>query len=66
LLDELTVTYPYDSATHLKRAAVFESLGRLADARKEYQKTLETDPSNSEARAALKRIGDNPQLPGRK
>jgi protein O-mannosyl-transferase len=66
LLDELTVTYPYDSATHLKRAAVFESLGRLADARKEYQKTLETDPSNSEARAALKRIGDIPQLPGRK
>ena len=66
LLAELTVTYPYDSATHLKRAAVFESLGRLGEARKEYQKTLETDPSNSEALAALKRIGDNPQLPGRK
>jgi Flp pilus assembly protein TadD len=66
LLEELAVTYPYDSATHLKRGAVFESLGRLGDARKEYQKTLETDPANSEALAALKRIGDNPQVPIRK
>jgi Tfp pilus assembly protein PilF len=66
LLQELTVSYPYDSANHLKAAALLEQLGRLGDARKEYQKTLETDAANSEALAALKWIGDNPQVPERK
>jgi protein O-mannosyl-transferase len=65
LLEELAVEYPYDSAIHLKVARVLEHLGRPEDARKEYQKTLETDPANTEARVALGRIGDNPKAPSR-
>jgi tetratricopeptide (TPR) repeat protein len=65
LLEELAVKYPYDGPSHLKLARVLEHTGRLEDARKEYQKTLETDPANAEARTALKRMGDNPKGIGR-
>jgi len=65
LLDELAVKYPYDGATHLKLAQLLERLGKPEAARTEYRKTLESDPANSEARAALKRIGDVPIGPGR-
>lgn len=55
ILRKLVVAYPYDSESHLKLGQLLEKSGALAEARKEYQATLDTDPANAKAREALKR-----------
>jgi len=39
------------------QGAVFEEVGRYADARKAYQKAVETDPNNVAARVGMGRVG---------
>jgi len=56
MLQHLAKEYPYDSATHLRLARLLEKEGKSQEAAKEYKTTLETDPANAEAIAALKRI----------
>jgi protein O-mannosyl-transferase len=56
ILRKLVSVYPYDSEAHLKLGGLLEKSGAAAEARKEYQATLETDPANSEAREGLKRL----------
>ena len=40
------------------QGAVFEDVGRYADARKAYQKAVQADPSNVAARAGMGRFGN--------
>ena len=47
---------PYDSAAHLKMARLLEREAKFAEAAQEYQKALETDPQNTEARTARDRL----------
>jgi tetratricopeptide (TPR) repeat protein len=47
---------PYDSDSHLQLGQLLEEGGRREEARKEYQAVFLTDPANSQARAALKRL----------
>lgn len=56
MLRRLAKEYPYDSATHLRLARLLEKERKSQEAAKEYKTTLETDPANTEAIAALKRI----------
>lgn len=56
ILRKLVVAYPYDSQAHLKLGQLLEKSGALAQARIEYQATLQTDPANADARDALKRL----------
>ncbi len=56
MLQHLAKEYPYDSATHLRLGRLLEKEGKSQEAAKEYKTTLETDPANAEAIAALKRI----------
>ncbi len=55
MLQHLAKEYPYDSATHLRLGRLLEREGKSQAAAKEYKTTLETDPANAEAIAALKR-----------
>ena len=55
MLQHLAKEYPYDSATHLRLGRLLEGEGKTQEAAKEYKTTLETDPANAEAIAALKR-----------
>jgi tetratricopeptide (TPR) repeat protein len=41
------------------QGAVFEEVGRYADARKAYQKAVEADPNNLAARVGVGRLGSN-------
>ncbi len=43
-------------AGHLRAAAIFEEMGEIEDAKKEYHAVLERDPSNKYAIEAIKRI----------
>jgi hypothetical protein len=52
--------FQYDSHGHFALAAIEAADGRTADAIKDYRAGLETDPSNAEAQAALKRLGATP------
>jgi Flp pilus assembly protein TadD len=56
MLRGLVVEYPFESGPHLELAALLEKTGRTAEAIKEYRMALETDPSNKESTAALKRL----------
>jgi protein O-mannosyl-transferase len=47
---------PYDSHAHFRLGALYRSAGRSAEASAEYQKGLETDPTNAEALAAVKEL----------
>jgi protein O-mannosyl-transferase len=61
MLRQMAKEYPYDSTTHVKLGRLLEKEGKPAEAGKEYQATLVTDPANVEAQAALKRL----QSPGK-
>ncbi len=56
MLRSMADEYPFDGPTQLKLARVLEHQGNLAEARKHYQTALDTDPANSEAQSALKRL----------
>ncbi len=43
-------------AGHLRAAAIFEEMGEIEDAKKEYQAVLEKDPGNKYALEAIRRI----------
>ena len=47
---------PYESRVHFSLGAVYASAGRRAEALREYQAGLETDPANPEARASLEKL----------
>ena len=47
---------PDDSHAHFRLGALYRSAGRPAEAAKQYQEGLETDPTNPEALAALKEL----------
>jgi protein O-mannosyl-transferase len=56
MLRKIVIAYPYDGEAHQQLGKLLEQAGAMAEARKEYQATLETDPANDEAKAALKRL----------
>lgn len=59
-LQELSLAQEIDGnipQIYLNRGAVYESLGNRASAMKEYQRAVTLDPSNHQAREALRRIG---------
>jgi protein O-mannosyl-transferase len=56
ILQQMEKEYPYDSMTHLNLGRLLEKQGKPAEAGKEYQATLVTDPNSLEAQAALKRL----------
>ena len=56
LLQKVAKEYPFDGATHLRLGRALESEGKTREARQQYLSTLETDPANSEARAALRQL----------
>ena len=59
-LEELSLAEGIDGnipQIYLNRGAVYESLGNRASAMKEYQHAVALDPSNHQAREALRRIG---------
>ena len=56
LFKQATELDPFDSRAHFGLARAFEMEGRLADAIREYERGLETDPSNTEALAALSKL----------
>jgi Tfp pilus assembly protein PilF len=56
MLQQMAKEYPYDSTIHMKLGLLLEKEGKPAEAGKEYQATLVTDPANSEAQAALRRL----------
>ncbi len=47
---------PYDNHAHIGLGEVLESSGHPADALREYESGLETDPNNSAAKAAIVRL----------
>lgn len=47
---------PYESRVHFSLGAIYTSAGRRAEAIREYQAGLETDPANREARARLEKL----------
>ncbi|MFB3923125.1 MAG: tetratricopeptide repeat protein [Terriglobia bacterium] len=47
---------PVESRVHFSLAKLYETAGRRAEAIRQYQAGLETDPGNSEARTALARL----------
>ena len=59
LLLQMAAQYPYDGPTHLRMARLLEKEGNPQESLKEYQKTLEMDPANVEARAAVARLKTN-------
>jgi Tfp pilus assembly protein PilF len=65
LLAQAIAENPYDSAAHLKMARLLEREAKLAEAAREYQKTLQTDPNNIEAKTARDRLLKS-QPPARK
>jgi tetratricopeptide (TPR) repeat protein len=48
---------PSAAAAHWRLGMLYEQQGRKADARLEYQQALKLEPGNTEARAALKKLG---------
>ena len=47
---------PFDSHAHFKLGELYAKSGRNAEAVREYQAGLMTDPANAEALAALKKL----------
>ncbi len=47
---------PFDSHAHFRLGALYAGRGRAAEAEREYEAGLETDPSNAEAQAALRQL----------
>jgi len=60
MLRQMAIDYQFDSAIHLKLARLYEKQGRIEQAKREYQKTLATDPANAEAKEAVKRLQASP------
>ena len=63
--EKATVLFARSDAAWLSRShsfagAVFEEVGRYADARAAYQRALSADPSNVAALAGLARLGNSP------
>jgi Tfp pilus assembly protein PilF len=56
MLRQMAKDYPFDSATHLKLARVWEKRGKAEEAKQEYKATLNSDPANAEAQSALKQL----------
>ena len=59
---------PFDSHAHFGLGALYAARGRSADAVREYEAGLQTDPANAEALAALRRLkaqAPSPALPQR-
>jgi tetratricopeptide (TPR) repeat protein len=56
LFKQATELDPFDSRAHFGLARAFEMEGRLADAIRENERGLETDPSNPEALAAVLKL----------
>jgi protein O-mannosyl-transferase len=56
LLYQSIAENPYDGSAHLKLARLLERQGKQQEALKEYQRTLETDPNNEEAKSARQRL----------
>jgi protein O-mannosyl-transferase len=56
LFKQATELDPFDSRAHFGLARAFELEGRSAEAIHEYERGLETDPSNPEAHAALSKL----------
>lgn len=61
MLRQMAKDYRFDSATHLRLARVLEKQGNTEEAKQEYQATLNTDPANTEAQSALKRLDTLPK-----
>lgn len=59
LLQQMSKKYPFDSLTHLRLAQLLEKQGKAAEAKREYQSALATDPGNAEAEAALKHLNSS-------
>jgi len=55
---------PFDSHAHFGLAALYAARGRSADAVREYEAGLKTDPANAESLAALRRLKARAPLPG--
>jgi cytochrome c-type biogenesis protein CcmH/NrfG len=47
---------PDNSEAHFKLGALYLSMGRTAEALKEYQAGLRSDPENREAQAAVQKL----------
>ena len=56
LFKQATELDPFDSRAHFGLARALEMEGRAADAIREYERGLETDPSNPEALTALSKL----------
>jgi tetratricopeptide (TPR) repeat protein len=56
ILRQFLARYPSDAEAHFQLGKLLESAKKLAEARKEYQAGLATDPSNREAEEALKHL----------
>ncbi len=56
MLRQLVLEYPFDSAPHKSLGVLYERAGRTDEAIKEYRTALETDPTDKESIAALKRL----------
>jgi tetratricopeptide (TPR) repeat protein len=56
ILAEITRQFPYDGKSFLQLAKLLEADGRYSEARTNYKEVLITDPGNSYAATALKRL----------
>jgi len=56
LLLRMAAQYTYDGPTHLKLGRLLETEGETTEALKQYRLTLDMDPANPEARAAVERL----------
>jgi tetratricopeptide (TPR) repeat protein len=56
LLQQMAQEYAFDGPTHLKLGRLLEKDGNAEEALKQYRLTLDLDPNNGEARAAVARL----------
>jgi tetratricopeptide (TPR) repeat protein len=56
VLRRIVAQYPYDGDSHLQLGNLLATAGKRDEARREYQAVLQTDPTNADAVAALKRL----------
>jgi len=56
ILHEIVAEYPFDSESHVTLGGLLEKADRFEEARKEYEDTLRTDPTNMHAKEGLQRL----------
>jgi len=56
VLRRTIAAFPYDSASHFQLGQLLERAGRKVEAIREFEAGLSTDPRNTEARAAIRRL----------